>query len=44
MTNKNDFPQVIKNFISAMNAHDGEAFLNAFADDALVNEDRKSVV
>jgi len=38
MTNKNDFPQVIKDFISAMNSHNGEAFINAFADDALVND------
>jgi len=38
MTNKNDLPPVIKSFISAMNLHDGEAFINAFADDALVND------
>ena len=38
MTTKNDLPQVIKNFISAMNSHDGEAFITAFADDALVND------
>jgi ketosteroid isomerase-like protein len=38
MASKNDFPQVIENFISAMNSHDGEAFINAFADDALVND------
>jgi hypothetical protein len=38
MTNKNDFPDVIKDFISAMNSHDGKAFINAFADDALVND------
>ena len=38
MTNKKEFPQVIKDFISAMNSHDGEAFINAFADDALVND------
>jgi ketosteroid isomerase-like protein len=38
MASKNDFPKVIENFISAMNSHDGEAFINAFADDALVND------
>jgi ketosteroid isomerase-like protein len=38
MTNKKDLPQVIKDFISAVNAHDGDAFINAFADDALVND------
>jgi ketosteroid isomerase-like protein len=38
MTNKNELPQAIENFISAMNSHDGEAFVAAFADDALVND------
>jgi ketosteroid isomerase-like protein len=38
MTNKIEVPQVITNFISAVNSHDGEAFINAFADDALVND------
>jgi hypothetical protein len=38
MTNKIEVPQVITNFISAVNSHNGEAFINAFADDALVND------
>ena len=38
MTNKNEFPQVIKDFISAVNAHDEDAFIQAFAEDALVND------
>lgn len=38
MTNKSKIPDVIENFISAVNAHDSEAFINAFADDALVND------
>jgi ketosteroid isomerase-like protein len=38
MTNKNEVPQLITNFISAVNSHNGEAFINAFADDALVND------
>jgi ketosteroid isomerase-like protein len=38
MTNKNEFPQVLKDFISAVNSHDEKAFINAFADDALVND------
>lgn len=38
MTNKIALPEVVKNLISAMNSHDGEAFINAFADDALVND------
>ncbi len=38
MTNKIEVPQVIKSFISAVNSHNGEAFINAFADDALVND------
>jgi ketosteroid isomerase-like protein len=38
MTNKNEIPQLIKDFISAVNSHNGEAFINAFADDALVND------
>jgi len=38
MTNKNEFPPVIKDFISAVNSHDEKAFINAFADDALVND------
>jgi ketosteroid isomerase-like protein len=38
MTIKIEVPQVITNFISAVNSHDGEAFINAFADHALVND------
>ena len=38
MTHKNDLPHAIKHFISAMNSHDRAAFINAFADDALVND------
>jgi hypothetical protein len=38
MTKKNEVPQSIKDFISAVNSHNGEAFINAFADDALVND------
>jgi|SRR6204780_3198613 ketosteroid isomerase-like protein len=38
MTNKNEFPQVIKDFISAVNSHDEKAFIDAFANDALVND------
>jgi ketosteroid isomerase-like protein len=38
MTNKNELPQVIKDFISAVNTHDENAFIDAFADDALVND------
>jgi hypothetical protein len=38
MTNNNEFPQVLKNFIAAVNSHNGEAFIDAFADDALVND------
>ena len=38
MTNKIEVPQLITNFISAINSHNGEAFINAFADDALVND------
>jgi hypothetical protein len=38
MTNNIAVPQVITNFISAINSHNGEAFINAFADDALVND------
>ncbi len=38
MANKNELPQVIKGFISAVNSHNAEAFINAFADDALVND------
>jgi AraC family transcriptional activator of pobA len=39
MTNKKELPGVINDFISAVNSHDGEAFINAFADDALWLED-----
>ncbi len=38
MTNKIEVPKVITDFISAVNSHDGEAFINAFANDALVND------
>ena len=38
MTNKTEFPQVIKDFISTVNSHNGEAFIDAFSDDALVND------
>ena len=31
-------PAVIQSFIKATNNHDGDAFINAFADDALVND------
>jgi ketosteroid isomerase-like protein len=31
-------PAVIRSFIKATNDHDGEAFINTFADDALVND------
>lgn len=31
-------PQVIQDFIAAVNAHDGKAFMSLFADDALVND------
>jgi ketosteroid isomerase-like protein len=42
MTNKNEVPQLIKDFISAVNSHDGEAFIKTFADDALVNDFARS--
>jgi len=38
MENKNEVPQSIKDFISAVNSHNGEEFINAFANDALVND------
>ncbi len=38
MTNKIELPQLIKDFISAVNSHNSEAFMNAFTDDALVND------
>jgi hypothetical protein len=38
MSNKKQLPQVISDFIAAVNAHDGEAFIHLFADDALVND------
>jgi hypothetical protein len=31
-------PAVIQSFIKATNDHDGDAFINTFADDALVND------
>jgi hypothetical protein len=31
-------PAVIRDFIIATNNHDGEAFINTFADDAIVND------
>jgi len=31
-------PEVIQSFIAATNKHDGQAFVSAFADDALVND------
>jgi ketosteroid isomerase-like protein len=42
MKNKNEIPQVIENFISATNSHDEETFINAFADDALVNDSSRN--
>lgn len=39
MANKTvKLPTVIQAFIQATNAHDGDAFINTFADDALVND------
>jgi ketosteroid isomerase-like protein len=38
MKNKNELPQLIKDFISAVNSHDGEAFIDAFTEDALAND------
>jgi ketosteroid isomerase-like protein len=38
MANKNEVPQIISDFISAVNSHNGEAFINSFSDDALVND------
>ena len=38
MKNKNELPEVIVNFISAVNSHNGEAFVDAFTNDALVND------
>src|ERR1700744_4130555 len=31
-------PGVIQSFIAATNAHDGDAFINSFADDGIVND------
>ena len=39
MTNETrKLPTVIQSFIKATNNHDGEAFIETFADDALVND------
>ena len=35
---KSKIPTVIQSFIEATNAHDADAFIHAFADDALVND------
>ena len=42
MTNKNEIPKAIKDFISATNLHDAAAFIDVFADDALVNDVAKN--
>ncbi len=38
MANKHVVPQIISDFIAAVNSHNGEAFINCFSDDALVND------
>ena len=38
MSNKVQLPAVLASFIKATNEHDGQAFIAAFADDALVND------
>lgn len=38
MVNENQLPPVIRDFISATNRHDGEAFIATFAKDAIVND------
>jgi hypothetical protein len=34
----NSLPNVLKDFMKATNEHDGEAFIEAFANDAMVND------
>jgi len=37
-TKKIELPAIVKNFIKAINDHDGGAFISCFAKDALVND------
>src|ERR1700733_8523996 len=38
MSKQTELPVVIKAFIKATNDHDGNAFINCFSDDAIVND------
>src|ERR1700760_1061667 len=38
MSKQIQLPAIIETFINAMNKHDDEAFINVFAEDALVND------